>query len=179
MRGTRGREATQRSQGARTAPSVTDVATPGNLLLNPSFEVDSNSDGLADSWSNYAGTMTIVPTVGGGQHGTKSQRLTPALGDYCLIHQMVPAVAGLQYTMTTCFRIVVQNGGSVECKIEWYAADGTTLVDYNYDPNLTPVGYTTDVLVHTAPAGAAFAQAVITTGGGCQTDVDFISLVQG
>ena len=162
---------------------VTDLPAAGNLLLTPSFEVDSNSDGLADSWSQYAGTTTIVPTIGGGTHGTKSQRLTPSAGSYCLINQKIPCTAGLQYTLTTAYRIVALNGGQAVFKVEWYQSDGTTgvsadLYDFDYD-NVSTGAYLTDHMVRTAPATAAFANVVLSGEGGCVVDYDFASFVQG
>lgn len=167
----------------RPFSGATDLAAPGNLLANSSFELDSNSDGLADSWSVYASTVSIVPTIGGGLHGTKSQRLTPGAGSYVLINQQVPVTAGLQYTLTSVYRIVALNGGQATFKVEWYQADGTTPTvtepyDYDYDKTSTGV-YSTNHVVRTAPSGAAFANVVLDGEGGCVVDYDFASLVQG
>lgn len=54
----------------------------GNLLSNSSFEVDSNGDGLADSWTAYAsgttGTVTRSLVSTGARHGSKVQRVACA-----------------------------------------------------------------------------------------------------
>src|SRR5919107_1840917 len=36
----------------------------GNLLVNPSFETDSNADGLSDSWQNYVNSQTYTRVAG-------------------------------------------------------------------------------------------------------------------
>lgn len=44
-----------------------------NLLTNPSFEVDSNNNGLADGWI-FTGGTSIISFVAGA-HGLKAQRV--------------------------------------------------------------------------------------------------------
>lgn len=179
MRGVRGREATQRAAGGRVAPggTVVDAPTPGNLLLTPSFEVDSNADGLADSWLPYgSGTyFHLVAAVQSG-HGSNAQRIDPDGTNTAAINQRVAVAAGHSYTLTTVYLIRNLNGGQFVRKVEWYAANGTTLVDYTYQvDSVSTTGQSTSDLL-TAPAGAFFANVVLSIENGGQVDIDSVSL---
>lgn len=46
-----------------------------NFLLNPSFETDSNSDGVADNWTLYNTTgQSVAQLSAGGLYGNNAQR---------------------------------------------------------------------------------------------------------
>lgn len=149
-----------------------------NMLANGSFEVDTDGNGLADLWKPYGdgSFFQIVAAVDPG-HGAHAQRLDPSASNTAAIIQMVPVVAGTTYTLTSHYLIRTLNSGQYVWKIEWFQADGSTLVDYTYGFDNSSTTPQTSVLTAAAPAGTAYANITLSVEGGGQVDVDFASLV--
>ena len=91
-----------------------------NLVLNPSFEVDSNSDGLADNWTlseTVAGAVTLTRVA--GLFGSYAQRVqyTGEATDanrYCRILSDLSAVGSVAEGDALYFSAwVKQNSGAV------------------------------------------------------------------
>lgn len=94
-----------------TGPTISGVVGGGNMLNNSSFEVDSNSDGLADGWVLYTqGTFGAASASlpAGGAVGGVAQRLSAtnlgtADGDVVWIYRdiaLTPAMLGRRYMLS-------------------------------------------------------------------------------
>ncbi|GGG13581.1 phage tail protein [Paenibacillus aceti] len=113
-------------------PSMTNFVIHGrtefNQVKNGSFEVDSNNDGLADSWTkSQAGVFTLVST--NALYGVKSQRITSSADDtgstrYAM-QSGLSVVAGKKYVIIAD---AVTDGTGV-AKMAVYR-DGTTASNY-------------------------------------------------
>lgn len=91
-----------------------------NTVLNPSFEADSNSDGLCDNWVELDTVNTT--TVRSSKHvrtGTRSQKVTVA--------DAATAAAGIEQTITAPVGVAVRVGASI------YVEEGSGVVLQLYD----------------------------------------------
>lgn len=110
----------------------------GNLLRNSSFEVDSDGDGLADSWLPYASGTTGTVTralVSGGVTGGKYQQISAtglgtASTDQAGVHQIVElaGMGGKPFAFSPYVRALGGGTGGVDIRlyIDWYSAAGGT-----------------------------------------------------
>jgi hypothetical protein len=104
-----------------------------NYLLNSSFEVDSNSDGLADNWGiaadkTVAGVRTVSRVL--GAHGSYAQRVqyVGASGDSDIRHYLLSdptAVGSFAADQTACFRCMWKGSASgvSAVQVRLYALD--------------------------------------------------------
>jgi hypothetical protein len=113
----------------------------GNLLVNSSFEVDSDSDGMADSWS-AAGSGTFGAVSYGQQanpmHGTYVQRIAATnLGttssDIAQLSQGV-ALANQPAGTPVMLSVYAHDSGAsgtpdLGLVIDWYTSDGGSYID--------------------------------------------------
>lgn len=109
----------------------------GNLLANSGFEVDSNADGVADSWlafsSGTTGTVTnTTPTS--GMRGSKAQRVDcTALGttpgtDRIGIEQalvQLGSLAGTKVAVSCAFSASAQT--DMQIQLVWKTSGGSTI----------------------------------------------------
>ena len=83
-----------------------------NLLSNPQFLIDSNADGLANSWASYAlGTATVTKSLVAGYPFGNGQRIQvggeATSGDSRILRQITPAYgcdAGDVVTLSAYFK---------------------------------------------------------------------------
>jgi hypothetical protein len=83
-------------------------STPQNMLLTPSFEVDTDANGMADDWTLYdsgsAGTVTASPgTPNGGARGQRigATALDVTSASQAGVSQIVPGIVpGQTYTLS-------------------------------------------------------------------------------
>lgn len=109
----------------------------GNLLANSGFEVDSNADGVADSWLSFSsgttGTVTnTTPTS--GMRGSKAQRVDcTALGttpgtDRIGIEQalvQLGSLAGTKVAVSCAFSASAQT--DMQIQLVWKTSGGSTI----------------------------------------------------
>ena len=157
--------------GAAAAQFATSLQLAGclpgnNVLAGGSFEVDSNSDGLADGWTRYSagtvGTLSAALSSGVASHGAYSQSLSAAsLGSSQTDRQgitrssvNVAALAGKTATLS-CVVLGTLNS-SVEVQAAWRDAGGAVISGMTTSVALT-TGYQTIVLTGACPANAVTA----------------------
>lgn len=140
-----------------------------NLLAGSSFEVDTNADGLANSWSTVAGGTTGAVTYSrigsGATHGAYKQRVTAAgLGtttsDLAGVSQTVPVTANMVYALSA---YVGNPTGTVQAGlyIDWKDAASAVITSAsNYAIALTG-SLVRSSLIATAPPAAAFATVYV------------------
>lgn len=113
--------------GARSLALSTVLARP-NILTGGGFEIDSNADGLADSWTTYTsgsvGTVTTVMPSAAANTGTAGlcQRISStALNGAIGVRRTadVPVTAGLPYTWS--ITQTATSGTTISLEIAWYA----------------------------------------------------------
>jgi hypothetical protein len=166
-----------------------------NLLLNSSFEVDIDVDGLADSWTAYAlgttGTITRT-TPAGGLFGSKQQRLASTglaatSGDRVGITQTV-SVAGAAGQQATLSAYLLSGTGTPKAVIQVDWRDGANVsqgisTTGELSPSTSSLGrhFVTDTIPATAVTGIVTIWMSNRTGGtgAAQLDVDAAQLVIG
>lgn len=119
--------------GATTAQVTGGYALP-NLVRNPSFEVDSNADGLADSWSSFsqgtAAGLTFGLSLTSPVHGVYRQRVdatnlgTTSADRVGLSNTVSGITGGLDYTFSAylCWQAASSALGALY--IDWRDAGG-------------------------------------------------------
>lgn len=158
-----------------------------NLILNPSFEVDSNADGLADNWAVLK-TVAGVPTTSrvAGLFGSYAQRIayTGAADTNKLV--------GVWSDMTAVGSVAAGNNvsGGLWARVTQSGAQTLTLTTYSYDAAGFNINSVTTVLnqvpqniwfhipsFHLMPANAsrlrcAVYASAIDTGDSVTLDID-------
>lgn len=152
---------------------VNGVLTANAVAPYGSFEVDTNSDGVADGWSvmsggttgtvSYGRTSTVNPA---SPAGTKSQQLGATnlgtLGsDYVALQIASPiSVSGSQaYTLAADCNTAGPTGLEVRFHITWATAGGAYISVDTANFNLTPGDWVRPTLTVTSPSNAG--QAVL------------------
>jgi hypothetical protein len=122
---------TGRVISAQLDPAIT-FPTGANLLPNPTFATDSDSDGRADGLSNYGSpTMTLVPLASGT--GNVQRMTVPYDNGWDLRWDPIPVTPGHYYTFSVYRRInALESAGEAVLKYELYDTGGG-LVTYGYD----------------------------------------------
>lgn len=109
-----------------------------NLLPNPTFVLDSNSDGEADGLSNYgAPSMKLLPLTGG--NGNLQRMTVPYDNNWAINWDPVPVTPGHYYTFSIFRRIsALETGGQAVIKYELVDGSGNVPAgDYGYETKST------------------------------------------
>lgn len=149
----------------------------GNLLVNSSFEVDSNADGLADGWVAYNngsnGTITnTVPTTGGVGNGKYQNVAASSLGTATSnnvgIRSEVPLEVGGHEGRLVSFSAAAYGGAAgtpdLVLRIVWYDATAGGGTAFDADEIVVasvPAGWARYLLQVPVPAGALSAHAYV------------------
>lgn len=155
--------------GAVDASKLAVEIGGGNLVANSSFEVDSNADGLADSWvqdvSGSTGTLTYsISTVAADvRYGISSQRIDASAltssSTIGVLQHVFGSFAGNKIAFSAW--IGSNSGRSVRIQILWYNSTGT-FISATAATSVTANGqYQRIVATVTAPALAAKADFYI------------------
>ncbi len=109
-----------------TVPSAHAQATHPNLLTNPSFELDANTDGRADGWSGDSAFRRVQsPTAIDGAYVGRfsATRGSPS------IYQRVKVTEGVPYLAEVTTNIAPQHDPtfSVKLSLSWRSASDTTI----------------------------------------------------
>lgn len=146
-----------------------------NLILNPSFEVDSNSDGLADNWAtghSVGGTVTASRVA--GLFGSYAQRFayTSAsdsnkaivmLSDMTAVGSVTP---GGDCTGGAWVRLATAGAGYLAMVIYFYNAAGTYISNNSVTyPTPFTAGWRPVLMGATPPANASRVKLYIQVGG--------------
>jgi hypothetical protein len=129
---------------ASPAPPFT---ADGNLLRDPSFETDSNSDGVADVWA-HLGTAAELALERSARHGEFTQRITlqrvgDPIANYAAVQQRIGLAADAAYVVSVDYRFVAAGAQDLSrgvgitvyalAKDDSYVANGTT-ADWGWPP---------------------------------------------
>lgn len=144
----------------------------GNLLLNSSFEVDTNADGVADSWTVFAGGAgdvgrvhtTSLVAAAPGVLGSFAQRLligaTGNANDSVIASSPnSPVAAGQQYGVSAHVRSNV--AGKVYLIVRFLNSVGGSLGDQTSGFLATANAWARLSFVPTAPAGSVTATIMV------------------
>ena len=134
-----------------------------NLLSNPSFEIDSNSDGLADDWNTFTGGDGIDPTrvvtitrVQALHHGSYAQRTEIDNVSYSDKDQGLSKWVGISpntdYTLSAYVKTNAMN--KVYVAIRWYDSNNKALGDKQSSIIQTPNAITRLSVSDTSPSNA-------------------------
>ena len=140
-----------------------------NLLANPSFETDSNSDGLADNWTvmvrgtGDSSRTHAVSRVQALLHGSYAQRLEITGGvtntnGSGLQSASVNVTPGQVYTASAYVRASVAD--KVMMSLRWVDSTGAYITD-TYSQQKVGTSVTRITVTGTAPANAARVSVVI------------------
>lgn len=177
-------------QLANTA-TLAGCTSGANLLLNSGFEIDTNSDGIADAWESYTnGTFTgAAYSLVAGQSSPLAQRmfastLGSGTGDLVGVRRIVaqPVTAGLTYSLSADFTANVATF-QVELYVDWLNSGGG-VISTSRQSWTAPVGWVRKELNGiTAPAGAVNAKIYAwirqaTSGTNLQAYVDNVQWEQ-
>ena len=114
---------------------------PGQLIKNPLFLVDSNADGLADSWVCNVGTKTINAAPGTGIVGY-SQVVSVVAGQKPNLNQDMAPVPGHRYAYSGLFKTTGCQAGGVTYSIGAVITFGADLLWHIQGSNLVGVDFT-------------------------------------
>jgi hypothetical protein len=97
---------------SRTSASLVPAFTEdGNLLRDPSFEIDMNSDGVADAWTQFgaAAEFTLEPSA---RYGNLAQRIAmqgvaDPIANYAGVQQYVTLPGDGSYILSVDYRHVL------------------------------------------------------------------------
>lgn len=165
-----------------------------NLLANSSFEIDSDADGLADSWVAY--TLGSVTGAAWSQsasafvHGAVSQKCTftssgGGTGDRIGARQDVPLAAGMVgETLTLSASVCGTSGAGSRMTLSWRNSGGSVISTVNSTTaTLTGVGNFQRMSVQgVVPSGTATARVIIwlqSVAGAAEFDIDATQLQEG
>lgn len=176
------------SAGARSVVLAGARARP-NVLNNSSFEIDSNADGIADSWSAYTVGSTGSVTrslITAGTSGTKAQQtfasaLAAGGGNRIGVVQTYLFTAGSFSRASLAFDARGTNTATVVIDIDWVDGGGSFISSSSasYTPDATNF-QRFSVTNAAVPSNAARADCYCWlqngTGGGCGLDVDSAQL---
>lgn len=149
-----------------------------NLVVNPSFEVDTSKWGIA------SGSATLARSTTWAAQGTASMQVTcTTAGDVTVYkYDVLPLVAGRYYTAQCVVRSGVA-GRQVQLGLDWARHDGTWLADvYGQTTNLAAGTNQLLTLTGIAPAGTASCNLLITFTGMAANEtanIDAVCLEEG
>lgn len=142
------------------------VDAGGNLLRNASFEVDSDADGLADSWTAYSagttGTVAYSRLTTGVIHGAYKQRLSgsglgTSASDRVGAWQRVNVVAG-QDIVFSIWHGNPTGGPKLRLYVDWYTS-ADAFISGSQSGQIAVAGAMQRAsAVMTAPATAAYGK---------------------
>jgi hypothetical protein len=185
------------TMGATAAQFATSLVLAGcrsktNVLFGGSFEIDSNTDGLADGWTRYSagsfGGLTQARSTGIVAHGTYSQALSASsLGSTASDRQgisksgvVVTTLAG--GTATLSCKVLGSLNSSIEMQLVWRDITGTVISSLTTSVALT-TGLQTITLSGACPSNAATCLIYIfqhsNTGASPNFYVDAVQLQAG
>ena len=149
--------------------TATGTLGGGNVLRNSSFEVDSNADGLADSWANgVSGTTgTVTLSLGSGLLSGLSQKFSATnLGttstDYVYIGQIdvsMASAAGLRVVFSGAH--IVSAACSVTFRLVWLTSGGATIRVDDLPVAGSVAAWRRDFMSAVAPATTAKVNALV------------------
>jgi predicted phage tail protein len=153
--------APQIAAGAVDASKLAVEIGGGNLLSNSSFELDTNADGLADSWGSYvtsgSPTISLVTNAGSVRYGARAQRLDhaslPTNEAIGVFQTNDGAFAGKNVTASVWMS--TNAGRRLVAYLEWYNS-ANVFISANTVANVAATGQLQRVSgTVAAPAGAA------------------------
>lgn len=169
--------ASSMAQGANSM-SLSGLVS-NNLLLGASFEIDLNTDGLANGWTLYqSGTVGTVGTTLNagpaisGSYGTKYQRVSSTgLNGRLGVYQQCAVLPSTEYTFSV--EVGATASVAVELSIQWFTAGAVYISEA---ANSHAAALALRQVTGTAPANAAFATvyclAYDTSGAAIVLDID-------
>lgn len=149
------------------------------VLVNPSFEIDSDSDGVPDGWTftPLAGGSGALTTTG-PHHGERSFVFTRTSGvgngGGELLSDYIPVTTGLSYTLGFGIK---QSSAQPRTKFiaQFYTNAKTTLADTTvYNSTVNPTAWAEKEYNVIPPANARFCKINIVGGA---TDKDFAGTI--
>lgn len=152
-----------------------NIVSVPNMLLNPYFEHDTNSNGVPDDWGFFwsslgTGVMTLDPTE--SSIGTNAVKIVSGTGNNLRLQQDLDVVEGAQYTLsirskidTGSARIRLGNSGSASTEYL-----NTEFSHSNYRINTFTFTATSNVLNVTIYLNGTVDRTVL---------IDYMTLVQG
>lgn len=150
----------------------TSATGTGNLALNPSFESDTDADGLPDNWTRtlYSGgafTLDTTDSYGGAQSAKFTS--TGTGGGYLTSESTFPVSPSVAYTIGWAMKGTADVRNTVD--ILWYKKDGSasgvSASTNVYDDSATnPTSWAEKWYQATSPSDAAFAAIRLT---GCHS----------
>lgn len=165
---------------ATATDTTTSDAVADNLLPNTSFELDANSDGLADGLSKF-GTPTTAIVTTPVQSGTKAQKITVANGLNEDVRWATVAITAQQpHTLSAYVKVNSLNtGANFVLKVEWLDATDV-LVNYDYTTvGAVDAALTRRTVTSTPGAGATKARVFLAIEGGGEAVIDAAQLEVG
>lgn len=155
------------ANGSVTADAVAFALGGGNLIPNPSFEIDSNSDNIPDNWNQYVGTGATVNAWEWLNdifyHGTRSVWMNAALDNNEECGWSTDSIGirpGEKYTFAFRHRISL-TGARANAVINWHDAAQAFISQSRFqktsDSTTTGSEWHIISVTGTAPANAAFA----------------------
>lgn len=151
------------AQGASSL-AITGATASTNLLVSSSFEIDTNVDGIADSWDSYANgaTGSVTNTRPAGNGSTYAQRASAAgLGSastdrvgYRTTSRVTGVLPGVAHTFA--LDVTGSSGATLQLQIVWYTS-GDVLISADLSDQAQPTSWSRVSLTATAPATAAKA----------------------
>jgi hypothetical protein len=167
-------------------------STPQNMLLTPSFEVDTDANGLADDWAYYTSGSATGAQDGrvAGNGSTWAQRLlVTAMGatssDVAGFRATNDAAVTAGQTYTLAADVLGASAlFQVRVHVDWYDA-GLSLLSGSSNAVACPTSWARVSLTATAPANAVWARCFVwiqanTAGPGAYTfDFDNVQFEAG
>jgi hypothetical protein len=145
-----------------------------NLLANSDFGIDTNVDGLADSWVKSGNGNTMLDPAF-SVFGDVSQRITNSVVQTTDISQLVPTGAGLQgatITSSVYVRRTTGTSGVVRQRIEQYSAAGTLISSHNGAQFTSAVTFARDSLTVAINSNCYYIKYILSNGGDCEACFD-------
>ena len=159
-----------------------------NLLVNPSFELDVDDDGMADGWGRWSPQYNPpYPVVVDYKENEPTKARTgddlmvtyqwsnynPVPNwDFGMFYQNgIPATPGVTYTSGIWIDNAWGDGGNTFgnaafLKLSFYDAGGTALLNHTVDQDILPDGFHYYEISATAPAGTVTMTAAYAGNGG-------------
>jgi hypothetical protein len=132
-----------------------------NLLSTPSFETDTNADGLADNWTkNGTGTATLLASP--VWDGSKSQQLAVLAGNTCELYQSAAAVVDQGYMFRAALKVIsLEANAYVTVNLEFYSGVPALLQTQTITLRNTDTGLVQRAVYGVAPATTATVRATV------------------
>lgn len=142
--------------------------TGGNLLQGGGFELDANTNLIADGWVIYSsGSVTAAPDgLVPGNGSAWAQRLTAsAMGTTTSDHYGVRQAAAIPVTVGQTYTLAVDvkcNTASLQVRLWWDWRDGSgTVISHSDSTTTAPTSWTRLTATGMAPASAASAMVYV------------------